>query len=248
MGFFGKLWTRIRGFFISSGNDAVSSSPEAIRSAYAAAIDDAKRRYKELERAVALLAGEREKTESVMRDLEKRRSDLETRLEGVLSAAESDPANAEYREAGTRYIALIEEVEDKQTNLKDNLEFQKNKVEEYKLRLRSSTSEIEKLKREQAEMVAEFVSHQQLLRLEDRLKGVSQTAVDDSLVVIRDAVASMRAQVKTAAEIRGATLESQDIMYAHIGDEKQASARFDELLKARQTAKTEAPSRDRDLG
>ncbi len=60
MGFFGKLWARLRGMFIGAGDDLVSSSPEAIRATYAAAIDDAKRRYKEMEQAVALLAREHE--------------------------------------------------------------------------------------------------------------------------------------------------------------------------------------------
>jgi phage shock protein A len=248
MGFFGKLWTRIRGIFIRSGNDAVSSSPEAIRSAYAAAIDEAKRRYKELERVVALLAGEREKTEMIIKDLEKQRSEFDKKLEGALAQAESDPNNVAHRDAGTRFLSLIEEIDRKQAKLREDLEFQKNKVEEYKLKLRSSTSEIEKLKREQSEMVAEFVSNQQLLRMEDRLRGLSDSSVDESVVAIREKVAAMREQAKMASEMRGATLESQDEVYARLGDEKKAATRFDELLKARSAAKAGAETKDRDLG
>jgi phage shock protein A len=226
----------------------VSSSPEAIRSAYAAAIDEAKRRYKELERVVALLAGEREKTEMAAKELEKQRFELEKKLEGALAQAEADQNNSAHRDAGTRYISLIEEVDRKRTKLKEDLDFQKNKVEEYKLKLRTTTSEIEKLKREQNEMVAEYVSNRQLLQMEDRLRGLSLNGVDAALVAVRERVASMREHAKTASEMRGATLEGQDEVYARIGDEKQAAARFDELLKARSEAKSGVHTKDRDLG
>lgn len=248
MGFFGKLWARLRGMFITSGNDAVSSSPEAIRAAYASAIDEAKRRYKELEKVVALLGNEREKTEMIVKELEKRRSDLERKLYGTLSAAESDPKNAIHREEGTRYIALIEELDRKDSKLKEDLEYQQRKVDEYKVRLASSTGEIEKLRREQGEMMAEFVSSRQVLLLEDRLRGLSENATDESLSAIREKVAAMRGHAQVAAELRGATLESQDEFYTQIGERKLAAARFDELLKKRHVAKIEDPAKDRDLG
>ena len=60
MSYFGKLWAVLRGFFIRAGDEVVSSSPQAIQATYASAIDDAKRRYKEMEKAVAMLASQRE--------------------------------------------------------------------------------------------------------------------------------------------------------------------------------------------
>lgn len=248
MGFFGKLWARIRGVFIQAGDDVVSSSPEAIRSTYAAAIDEAKRRYKDMERAVALLANEREKTETAIRNMETDKSELQRRLEGALSAAESSPEDSTHREAGIRYLARIKEIEQRQTVIAADLDAQKGKVEEYKSRLRSFSDEIEKLKKEQGQMVAEFVSNQQLIQLEDRLRGLGESAVDESVVAIRDRVANLRAQAKIAAEMRGATVVNQDVEYERIGAEKEAASRFDELLKSRAAAKAGVPEKERDLG
>ncbi|MDD3473987.1 MAG: hypothetical protein PHS86_14495, partial [Syntrophaceae bacterium] len=84
MSFFGKLWTRIKGIFINAGDDVVSSSPEAIRATYATAIDESKKRYLEMEKAVALLAREREKTKQLLKDLEKEESEIKSRLEEAL--------------------------------------------------------------------------------------------------------------------------------------------------------------------
>jgi phage shock protein A len=248
MNFFGKLWAVIRGIFIGAGDNVVSSSPEAIRATYATAIDEAKRRYKDMEKAVALLAREREKTEMSLKELQREELETQRKLDGSLASAEAEPENPAHREAGARYISRIKGIGEKQTKLTEDLETQKNKVEEYKMKLRSFTDEIEKLKKEQGEMVAELVSNQQVVQLEDRLRGLGETSVDESIVAIREKVAGLRHRAKIAAEMRGAALESQDAAYERLGAEREAAARFDELLKARAAAKVGAPTKERDLG
>ena len=248
MGFFGKMWAMLRGVFIRAGDDMVSSSPDAIKATYATAIDEAKKRYKEMERAVALLARERERTEMSLKELDKEEGELQRKLEGALAAAEAEPTNASHREAGTRYLTRIKEIDAKQEILTKDLEAQSAKVEEYKVKLRSFTDEIDRLKREQGELVAEFVSHQQVIQLEDRLKGLGESAVDESIVAIREKVAGMRAQAKIATEMGGSTLQSQDAAYERIGAERESQSRFDELLKARAGQKAGVADKERDLG
>jgi len=247
MSYFGKLWAVIKGFFIRAGDDVVSSSPQAIQATYASAIDDAKRRYKEMEKAVAMLASQREKTEMNLKDLGREELELHKKLEGALASAESEPDNQAHREAGARYLTRIKEIEEKQAQLNTDLQTQSQRVDEYKIKLRSFTDEIQRLKKEEGEMVAEFVSMQQVLALEDRLKGLGETYVDESLLAIRDKIAHMRAQVKIAAEMRGATAQSHDELYEKIGSEKEARERFDEMLKSRAAIKTSA-EKERELG
>jgi len=248
MGFLGKMWAVIRGIFIRAGDDMVSGSPEAIRATYASAIDDAKRRYKDMERAVARLASEREKTESGLKTLDKEGQELQRKLDGALALAESQPDDPTHREAGSRYLLRMKEIDERQAGLAGDLDGQSNKVEDYKTKLRAFYSEIETLKREQGEMVAEFVSSQQVVQLEDRLRGLGETAVDESIVAIRDKVGQMKAEAKIAAEMRSSTVGAQDETYERIGAEKEAANRFDELLKARSAAKEGVPEKERDLG
>ena len=97
-------------------------------------------------------------------------------------------------------------------------------------------------------MVAEFVSHQQVIQLEDRLKGLGETAVDESLVAIREKVANLRAQAKIATEMGGSTVQAQDATYERLGAERDSQERFDELLKARAVQKAGVTDKERDLG
>lgn len=247
MSFFGKLWSVIRGMFIRAGDDLVSGSPESIRATYASAIDEAKKRYKDMESAVAMLARERERTETGLKQLDSEEKELQRRLEGALAMAEKEPGNPSHREAGARYLARMNEIDLKQAALTQELEAQRNKVEDYKVKLRSFTDEIERLQKEQGELIAEFVSHQQVIRLEDRLRGLGESAVDESIVAIREKVAHLRAQAKIASEMRAATVGAQDQTYERVGAEKEAASRFDELLKARTEARKEV-QKERDLG
>ncbi len=248
MGFFGKLWAVIRGVFIQAGDDLVSRSPESIKATYASAIDEAKKNYKEMERAVALLVNEREKTEALLKELDDEERELQRKLEGTLAMAEAEPDNIAHREAGSRYLARQKEIDLKQAALTEDLELQRSRVEEYKSRLRSFFNEIDKLKREQGEMVAEFVSSQQMVRLEDRLRGLSESSVDESIVAIREKVQRMKSEANIAAEMRESTVASQDETYERLGAEREAEARFDELLKARSAPQQAAAEKERDLG
>ena len=121
MSYFAKLWAVIRGLFIRAGDEVVSSSPQAIQATYASAIDDAKRRYKDMEKAVAMLASQREKTEMNLKDLGREEIELHRRLEGALASAESEPDNQVHREAGARYLTRIKEIEEKQAKLNADL-------------------------------------------------------------------------------------------------------------------------------
>jgi phage shock protein A len=248
MGFIGKLWAVVRGFFIRAGDDVVSGGPEAIRATYASAIDDAKRRYKDMQQAVARLVRERARTEQSLKDLDIEEKELQKKLEGALAMAEAEPDNPSHREAGSRYLTRIREIDEKQAALTEDLDVQRDKVEGYKTKLRAFSDEIEKLKREQGEMVAEFVSSRQVIQLEDRLKGLGESAVDESIVAIREKVANLKAEAKVASEMSSSSTGAQDERYERVGAEKEAANRFDELLKARRAEKTGVAEKERDLG
>ncbi len=248
MSFFAQLWARFKGIFIRAGDDIVAGSPEAIRATYAAAIDEAGRRRQELREAVALLLRERDKVQGLLKTLQTEAADLQRRLEGALSKAEAEPDRIEHKEAGVRYLQRITEIEEKRKKIAEELDFQAKRVEEYKARLVTFDDEVERLRREQGEMVAEFVSNRQVLQLENRLKGLGESSVDESIVTIRERIGQMKAEVKLVTEMSGTTVRTQDDAYERAGAEKEARQRFDELLKARATENTPVPDKERDLG
>lgn len=257
--FLKKLLVRLAGWFHTAGDDLVSSSPDAIKSTYAAAIQEAAEDYKSMQEGLALIMQQAARIKGLLDGFVKAEVQTQASLEGALELAAKSPGNALHREAGSKYLVKLEELRGKivlQTKDYDNLT---KMVGDYKVKLASMRTQIEDLKREQAEKQVEFIAAQNTLRLEEKLQGIStRSAVDESIIAIREKVENMKAQVRVVTEMHGT--EPGTDAYAEIGAEKQAAIKFDELLQARQTKPaqieagrvvpllTEEPAKVRDLG
>ncbi|MBN1231947.1 MAG: hypothetical protein JXA60_01150 [Candidatus Coatesbacteria bacterium] len=248
--FLKKLWIRITGIFLEAGDDVVSGSPSAVKATYRAAIHKAKNEYQIMFDAVAQLAAQRERTIAELQKIDGEEIQLKQNLEGALVAAEKDPENIKHKQAGERYIKRLDEINLRQDQLNKDLEVQTSKVEEYKLKLTRFQEEIKNLEREMGESVADFISSQQIVQLENRLQGLGQSVEDEAIVAIREKIAKMKAKAKIASELGHTNVEIQDREYAQMGKEKIASTKFEELLKQRQekAAEIKEAEEKRDLG
>ncbi len=231
--FLKKLWIRITGVFLEAGDDVVSGSPSAVKATYRAAIQKSKNEYQLMFDAVAQLAAQRENTIAELKKLDDEERKLKQNLEGALTMAQKEPENEKHRLAGERYIKRMEEIDLRQDQLNKDLEMQTTKVNEYKLRLSSFQLEIKNLEREMGESVADFVSSQQIIQLENRLQGMGQSVEDEAIIAIRERIGKMKAKAKIATELGHANVDMQDREYASVGKEKVATSKFDELLKER---------------
>jgi phage shock protein A len=257
--FLKKLFVRIAGWFHIAGNDLVSSSPDAIRSTYAAAIQEAAEDYKSMQEGLALIMQQAARIKGLLDGFIKIEVQTHASLDGALELAAKDPANELHREAGSKYLVKLEELRGKIEQQTKDYDTLTKMVGEYKVKLASMRIQIEDLRREQAEKQVEFVAAQNTLRLEEKLQGIStRSAVDESIIAIREKIENMKAQVRVVTEMRGT--EPTSDAYAEIGAEKQAAIKFDELLRARQTTSaqiepgrlvpllTKEPVKVRDLG
>jgi phage shock protein A len=245
--FLKKLLVRVFGWLHVAGDDLVTSSPDSIKSTYTLAIKEAGENYNEMQRGLAMMMQQQQRIKNMMDSLDKSETDTEAKLRGAVEMAQSDPDNPIHKVAGSKYLVRLDEVKKKKEQQINDLGSLTHMIEDYKLKLGTMRVQIDDLKREQAEMTVEFIAAQNNLRLEEKLQGISTTsAVDESIIAIREKVENMKAQVQVAAEMRGTS--QKDDVYAEIGAEKQAAARFDELLKARQTKVLEPQLKERDLG
>ena len=253
--FLRRLWVRIRGLLITTGDEMVSNSPEAIKSTYAAAIDDARKDYKEMQQGLAMIMQQEKRLENAVDSADATLKDLEQKLNGALEAAEADPSNTLHKDAGAKYISRIKEVKERREQNKTELDSIRAMLDKYKSQLTKMHSQVEDLQRERSQMLADYVTANNALKLEDKLSGmVTDDSTNEAVVAIREKVRNMQAQVQVAAEMRGATV--QDDVYAEIGSERDSANRFDELLAARAKkpeAKTKStvttePEVERELG
>jgi hypothetical protein len=245
--FLKKLLVRIFGWLHVAGDDLVTSSPDSIKSTYMMAIKQAGEDYKEMQSGLAMMMQQQQRIKIMVEGLDRAETETGAKLRGAIEMADADPDNPIHKVAGSKYLVRLDEVKKKKEQQVKDLENLAHMIDDYKVKLGAMRLQIDDLKREQAEMTVEFIAAQNTLRLEEKLQGISTTnAVDESIIAIREKVENMKAQVQVVSEMRG-TAQKDDV-YAEIGAEKQAAARFDELLKARQEKALEPQIKERDLG
>lgn len=245
--FLQKLWVRVRGIFLQAGDDLVTSGPEAIKSVYAAAIQESMSNLKEMKEGMGMLMQQKQRQINMKDNLAKELSQVEESLEGALRMAELEPDNPIHREAGAKYLTRKANLKEKLGQTDNEIESMEDMLTNYKSKFAEMQSALDDLRREKAESVAEYMTAKNSLRLEEKLSGiVTESTIDESIVAIREKIENMKAQAQVSAEMRGATTQAEDV-YAEIGAERNAASEFDRLLEARAQVAIE-PERLREIG
>ena len=242
MGLLSSIWIRIKGFFLEAGDDIVSSSPSSIKATYRAVEDKEIKRYNQMLDAVSSLARQREQTSQEINRIEEQIKGLEEETEGALALAERDPDNMDrHREAYNRAFNEQERLKTRLQQGQSKFEKQDNKVEEYKLELSNFQARVQSLRQEGDEAVADLVSSESIIRIEQRLQGLSKDSMDQALSAVRRKVADTKAKAQITAELGGTDVARQRQRYRAAAKQSAGQSAFDEKIKQRQQAKA-APS------
>jgi phage shock protein A len=235
---FKKLWVLISGLFIRSGESLVTSSPEAIRATYAAAVAEAKQRLKDMQQALALMMHQQKNLEKMRQQLLETRAILQQRIQGAIKKSAEDPNSLAHKQAGAKFLSAIKEINAKLEKIETNLVLYTDRLKGYESQFSSMQDEIDHLKAEEVQVLSEYISSKQIIALEERLAGVSTTsAVDESLVAIREHVERMQNEAEIASKLRVAS--SIDV-YKQVGEEQDAVAEFEALVQATMPKQLEA--------
>ena len=247
--FLGKLLVIVKGWFINTGDDLVSSGPSTIKSTYASAIAEATKRYQEMKQGLGMIIQQKTRLQNQHDKIDEELEKLHIKLDGAIQAAEHDADDTQARKDGQRFLSRIKELEEKKKSTISQIEGMVGKLVEYKNRLSEMHAEVDKLKVERGEMVAEFMTAQHALRLEEQLSGLpTESSIDEAVVAIREKVENMKAQVQVASEMRGASTVEGDKRYEELGEFSRTETQFDELLRARAaTPKIQAAAPQRQL-
>jgi phage shock protein A len=233
--FLRQIWVIVRGWLIRTGDDLVSSGPDRIKSTYAAAIQDAMKQYQDMKVGLGMIMQQKTRLQNILEHIEDELKSLDVKFEGALQAAQMDPDSERHRQEGQRFLERMEKLDKKKGRTTIELEQLASRLEEYKGKLTEMYAEVDRLRKEKGEMVAEFISAQSTLRLEEKLAGLpSESTIDEAVVAVRERVENLKAQVQIATEMRGAITE-KDSLYEELGANKRVESAFDKLLKARTT-------------
>ena len=197
--------------------------------------------------AVAKLIAQQEKKMAKLKALTEETKKLETLKAGALAMAkqtvskmqndgqtkEEIHASEQYRKCLTAYNDFAATVTEKKDHIKDlegDIAEYDESLANHKVNLTQLTRDIEKLKSEAADAVADVITAKEETDLSDMLNGISQDGMAKELQDMRELRSEMRAEARVSREMAGTDGKAQEAEFLEYARNHTATDEFDSLL------------------
>lgn len=246
-----KNWVKAFLYLITGQIDAarrtLDTNPHVMRAKYDEIVRDKTSRVNEFKQAVAALVAQQEKKmarlESLNEDV-KRLEDLKT---GALAKAKQEverltkagknkeqiQSDPDYRKLLAAFQDFSSTLAEKQAHIEEleqDVEAYRHKIGEHKIQLQAVMREIEKLKTEAADAVAEVLTANQEKEMADMLTGLSQDGTAEELARLRDLRHEVKAEARISKELAGTDTAAQEREFLEFARQRQVDSEFDALV------------------
>ena len=197
--------------------------------------------------AVAKLIAQQEKKMAKLKTLTEETKKLETLKAGALAMAkqtvsklqnegqtkEQIHSSEQYRKCLTAYNDFAATVTEKQDHIKDlegDIAEYDESLANHKVNLQQLTRDIDKLKSEAADAVADVITAKEETDLADMLNGISKDGMAKELQDMRELRSEMRAEARVSREMAGTDGKAQEAEFLEYARTNTATDEFDSLL------------------
>jgi len=236
--FFKTLFGLAEGGTQRATDNLLTSSPDAIRNQFRKTREDSIRDYNQMKDSVADLLSIRDERANQLTKLHKQADDLAAKMAGAIQLYKQ--TNDETLR--TKYSQLADQKTKLESDM-DALDLQVHQQEElinqYKTKLQELQTNIEGLKNEEAETVADIVSNRKMTELNAKLQGLSTDTQTKNLDAIREARQKAKSMASLSNSLSGQQVVKLDQQLLDAGS---TSKHFDEFDKAVNLDKLMAPA------
>ena len=257
-------WLKALGYLVTGQVDAarrtLDTNPHVIRAQFDTILDDKKARIQQYKQAVAQLIAQEQRKISTVKELGDDIERLERLKAGALAKAKQTTeklkaagktadeikADVDYQKCLAAYNDFSTTLAEKQARiieLESDIEGYAKSIGEHKVQLQALLREIEKVKQESAETVADVITAQQEREIADALSGIADDGTAEELQGLRAMRQELKAEAKISKDLSGMDARSQEAEFLEYARTTQASDEFDALLglsEAADTASTES--------
>ncbi|MDE0401401.1 MAG: hypothetical protein OYL97_17330 [Candidatus Poribacteria bacterium] len=255
--FFKAIWYTLTGRAHESA-DRMMENPEAVRGAYEDIINDKKGNIQRYKQAIGQLIALVEQKRSAVKNLTDEVERLEELKSGAIAKAQQTAAelqgegltqeeikqHGEYTRCVNAYQDFNSNLQEKTgniTELENEIEGAQADIESHKLQITNLHRDLDKIKSEQSEAVADLITAREQEEIADMLSGISMDGTSAELTRMREIREKAKARSKVAQELAGTDSKSEEEEFLTAARASATSDEFDTLIfGAQQTdAKTE---------
>ena len=252
--FFKAIWYTLTGRAHESA-DRMMENPEAVRGAYEDIIKDKKGNIQRYKQAIGQLIALVEQKRTAVKNLTDEVERLEELKSGAIAKAQQTAAelqgqglaqeeikvNAEYTRCVTAYQDFNSNLQEKTgriTELENEIEGAQTDIESHKLQITNLHRDLDKIKSEQSEAVADLITAREQEEIADMLSGISMDGTSAELTRMREIREKAKGRSKVAQELAGTDSKSEEQEFLAAARSSSTSDEFDALIFGAQQTDT----------
>ncbi|MFZ5829970.1 MAG: hypothetical protein ACOY3P_07770 [Planctomycetota bacterium] len=229
---------------IDSARMALSTNPHVVRATFDSIISEKRHRIQQYKDAVAaMIAQEEKKTAELKRQSEDvaklaklkegaaamARKVVE-RFGGDVEAVKKDPEYLKCQAAFKDFSSTLAEKEARCAELEEDLKTIRDSVAGHKIQLQSLLRDLDKIKQEQHETVADMITAREERELADMIAGISEDRSAQELQEMRDLRARAKAGARVAREVAGTDVRRSEEEFLQYAERSAADTEFDAII------------------
>ena len=249
----GAIWRYVKSFLylitgqIDKSRRALDSNPNVMKAKFDDIIKSKVDQIHTYKQAVATLIAQQEKKMAKVKALTQDVRKLENLKAGALAMAkqtvaklqgegktkEEVHADPEYKKCLTAYNDFAATLTEKQDHIKDlegDIGEYDGSIANHKINLQQLQRDIEKLKSEAADAVADVITSKEERDLADMLNGISKDGMGKELEDMRNLRHEMRAEARVSREMAGTESKVQEAKFLEYARSNTGTDVFDSLL------------------
>lgn len=245
---------------IDSARKVIDTNPHVIKAKYDEIVRDKISRIHQYKQAVAGLIAQEEKKIAKVKTLSEDVANLERLKAGALAKAkqtveslknsgktqEQIHADEDYKRclaAFNDFSSTLAEKQDRITELETDIADYRKNISDHKVQLQQLLRDVEKVKSEAADTVADVITSKQEKELAETLAGIAQDGTAEELQNLRDMRQELKAEAKVTRELAGTDTKAQEAEFLEYARQSQSTSEFDALIGlASETEEKSKPS------
>jgi len=268
---FGALvrWFKAVGYLltgqIDSARRVIDTNPHVVRAKYDQIVRDKVSQIHIYKQAVASLIAQQENKIAIVKRLTEDVQQLERLRSGALAKAkqtveqlqkagktkEDVHSSEDYKKCLAAYNDFSSTLAEKQSRITEaegDIESYRKNIADHKVQLQQLLRDVEKVRAEASDAVADIITAKQEKDIADTLSGIAKDGSAEELQRLRQLRQEVRAEARISKEMAGTDTKAQEAEFLEYARKSAASNEFDALLglaeKTEATAQT-APSAEK---
>ena len=258
--YFRAVWYLMT-FRVDKASETLRMNPGVISANYDRVIEEKRNRLNQYKDAVSAMIAQEESKKEKLRmitdeigKLEKLRAgaaakakSLVERYNGDVTAVKSDPEYIKCQAAFKDFSSTLAEKQQRATEIDDDLKQLVANVSGHKTQIQSLMRDLEKLKEEKHDAVADVLSASEEKQIADMMTGLSNDRTSEELRELREMRQKAQANARISRELAGMDTQRAEAEFMEYAQASEADDEFDALIGLSKKETEQKPVQQQDM-